>query len=154
MTETTTLRIWNTAFLMESIRPHAVASSTAAHERGWEGAEMDEGLKRCPFCGSKAKTDLSDFGSAMIYCSAEEVGVDCPVNPETGFHDTMEHAITAWNTRPEPSTEAMRKALEAAWHALKSYEYGNASPDLAREVGLVIYTALAARAAEQGTEEK
>lgn len=49
-------------------------------------------------------------------------------------------------------TEAMRKALEAAWHALKSYEYGNASPDLAREVGLVIYTALAARAAVQGTE--
>jgi len=52
------------------------------------------------------------------------------------------------------STEAMRKALEAAWHALKSYEYGNASPDLAREVGLVIYAALAARAAGQGTEEK
>jgi len=52
------------------------------------------------------------------------------------------------------STEAMRKALEAAWHALKSYEYGNASPDLAKAAALVVGAVLAARAAEQGTEEK
>ena len=60
---------------------------------------MSEELKSCPFCGSMAKTDLSDFGSAMVYCGAQDSGIDCPVNPETGFHDSIESAITAWNTR-------------------------------------------------------
>ena len=64
-------------------------------------------LKPCPFCGSQAKSDLSDFGSAMVYCGAEDVGVDCPVNAETGFHDSMESSIAAWNTRPADTlTEA------------------------------------------------
>ena len=34
------------------------------------------------------------------------------------------------------------KALEAAAHALKSYAYGNAAPDLAKEAGTAIQTAL------------
>ena len=62
---------------------------------------MNEELKPCPFCGSKAKTDLSDFGSAMVYCGAEDNGVECPVNPETGFHDSRESAIAAWNKRTQ-----------------------------------------------------
>ena len=62
---------------------------------------MSEALLPCPFCGSKAKQYLSDFGSAGVYCSAEGIGVDCAVNPETGFHDTQEQAIAAWNTRAD-----------------------------------------------------
>jgi hypothetical protein len=62
---------------------------------------MSEALLPCPFCGSKAKQDLSDFGSAMVYCSAESIGVNCAVNPETGFHNTQEQAIASWNTRAD-----------------------------------------------------
>ena len=70
-------------------------------------------LKPCPFCGSQAKSDLSDFGSAMVYCGAEDVGVDCPVNAETGFHDSMESSIAAWNARPaDPLTGELVEALE------------------------------------------
>jgi hypothetical protein len=34
------------------------------------------------------------------------------------------------------------KALEAASHALKSYAYGNAAPELAKEAGIVLERAL------------
>ncbi len=34
--------------------------------------------------------------------------------------------------------QEMLKTLKAAWHALKSYEHGNASPDLAQEIAQVI----------------
>ena len=74
------------------------------HARLKAGGPMNseqDALKACPFCGSNGKLDLSDFGSAMVYCSAESISVDCPVNPETGFHDTQEQAIAAWNTRTE-----------------------------------------------------
>jgi len=71
-------------------------------------------LKPCPFCGSKAKHDLSDFGSAMVFCTAEELGVDCPANsPETGFHDSLDSAVTAWNTRAaERSLDAKAEAFD------------------------------------------
>ena len=76
---------------------------------------MSEELKSCPFCGSVARIDVSDFGSAMVYCTAEELAVDCPVNPETGFHDNVAAAIAAWNTRPlESANEERIKALEEA----------------------------------------
>lgn len=61
---------------------------------------MSDEIKPCPFCGSKAETDLSDFGSAMVYCNAGALNIECPVNPETGFYDSIESAIAAWNMRP------------------------------------------------------
>jgi hypothetical protein len=93
---------------------------------------MDEGLKRY------AVGTTNDFGEGYCKCTPTLL-------PDKDGRAVLYADHVAY-------TEAMRKALEAAWHALKSYEYGNASPDLAREVGLVIYTALAARAAVQGTE--
>ena len=106
-----------------------------------------DALKACPFCGSNGKLDLSDFGSAMVYCSAESIGVDCPVNPETGFHDTQEQAIAAWNTRtPDAaileSHRELVRILGAASHALRSYQYGNVATDLAESIADTIDAAL------------
>jgi len=73
-------------------------------------------LKPCPFCGHAAKHDLSDFGSAMIYCGTQDSGEECPINPESGFHDSMDTAASAWNARP------VEEALLAALKAWKEYE--------------------------------
>ena len=119
---------------------------------------MDEGLKHSPLpwrsvypLGSKQNCAAVDAGDHYVYLTTfrEDDRAAGTVAMHQANADLIVAAVNAY-----ASTEAMRKALEAAWHALKSYEYGNASPDLAREVGLVIYTALAARAAVQGTEEK
>jgi len=67
-----------------------------------DGAE----LKSCPFCGGRADTELSDFGSAMAYCTND----DCDIHPDTGFHDSRETAIAIWNTRASDALLAERDA--------------------------------------------
>ncbi len=46
------------------------------------------------------------------------------------------------NARMMAAAPAMLAALHTAFHALKSYEYGNASPDLARAVAETCETAI------------
>lgn len=57
---------------------------------------MSEELKPCPFCGSKAEFDPLSLG-VSVYCPNEE----CPTTPETGYCDTQEAAVAAWNRRSE-----------------------------------------------------
>jgi hypothetical protein len=56
---------------------------------------------------------------------------------------TMADALKAHVVHcPEHPMSGLVKACEAAWHALKSYECGNASPELAGGVAVHVHQAL------------
>ena len=56
---------------------------------------MNEKLKPCPFCGSKAKMILHmEFGNAYIQCLNTE---ECGIRQE--WFDSEKEAIEAWNRR-------------------------------------------------------
>lgn len=91
---------------------------------------MTDELKPCPFCGGEAKvlSGVPDGVFVQHICgwegfASEMFGYRCSTEAE---------AIVAWNRRsPDP---ALVKALEAASHALRSYQHGNASHELAQEI--------------------
>lgn len=59
---------------------------------------MTEERKPCPFCGGKAKVVW------MPYIGAEGIGLVVECNQcwaQTGYYDTREEAIDAWNRRVE-----------------------------------------------------
>ena len=68
-------------------------------------------LKNCPFCGKPPRVcpDTS-YGNAMIFCPDFN---ECPVSPavdvELSHGQTVDDAITAWNTRTSEAklTEAV-----------------------------------------------
>lgn len=60
---------------------------------------MGEKLKPCPFCGYAGKLEVSELDRCIAYCGDPNPDGPCPVSPETGFYDTSEQAIAAWNTR-------------------------------------------------------
>lgn len=90
---------------------------------------------------------FGDFEAAGVKFEAmlERVGVDYAIAPDVGSaSEAIECAMAMfawrlanhgrWRT-PEPRTPtAMVVALDAAVMALRSYQYGNAAPDLAREI--------------------
>jgi len=63
-----------------------------------------------------------------------------------------DEAIAKWNRRDAAPAEAAQgevaAALQAAIHALRSYQYGNGAPDLAEEVADRCERALAPKAAQ------
>lgn len=59
---------------------------------------MKEKLKRCPFCGGKARQYVSVLGYYHVYCPSSN---NCEVHPETHFFKTSKEADEAWNRRAE-----------------------------------------------------
>jgi len=58
---------------------------------------MNEGLKKCPFCGGEAEHDFNFIGAN----EETRYSVAClGCESRTGDYVTKENAIKAWNTRP------------------------------------------------------
>lgn len=56
------------------------------------GVEMMSELKRCPFCGGKARLMTYDtYGSHYVKCDNVSCGI------VTWIHTTEEEAVEAWN---------------------------------------------------------
>ena len=79
-------------------------TGTTADDRGikWQDIDSrgmklylnDPYLKLCPFCGGKAH--ITEFvGKFVAMCT----NADCMVMPETFETETLQEAITVWNTR-------------------------------------------------------
>ena len=60
------------------------------------GIRMTE-LKKCPFCGSKARLNVCNE-KYFVECSHENW---CETLPKTWLYNTKEEAIEAWNRRAE-----------------------------------------------------
>lgn len=56
-------------------------------------------LKKCPFCRSEAELRLSDGELQGKFWMVVCPNVDCLVNPDTGWRDTRDEPIEAWNRR-------------------------------------------------------
>lgn len=56
---------------------------------------MNEKLKPCPFCGGEAEITKTYAFDYYFYVGCQRCRV------ETGYYDTEEEAINAWNTRVE-----------------------------------------------------
>jgi len=56
---------------------------------------MNDELKPCPFCGSKAEIKRYDCSLTYVKCSNNK----CLVEPCTVFCRSREQAIRIWNTR-------------------------------------------------------
>jgi len=78
-------------------------TGTTADDRGieWQGVDSREmklylnvDLKPCPFCGVKADI-LGCIDKFQAMCT----NADCMVMPETFETETLQEAITVWNTR-------------------------------------------------------
>ena len=59
---------------------------------------MNEELKRCPFCGGKARRYIAVSGLVHVYCPSSN---RCKVHPTTDFLKTQKEADAAWNRRAE-----------------------------------------------------
>ena len=64
-------------------------------------------LKRCPFCGGKARLTYNRYGSHYVQCD----NVSCGIKPVTWIYTTEEEAVEAWNkyTTEEEAVEAWNK---------------------------------------------
>lgn len=52
---------------------------------------MCKELKRCPFCGGKARLTYNTYGSHYVQCDSVSCGI------VTWIHTTEEEAVEAWN---------------------------------------------------------
>ena len=105
---------------------------------------MTENLKRCPFCGGKAKlTDLTKAPESWVECT------ECGARTRF-FSNSEEDAVSAWNARPidddkvkyEPTSYSCRacknatdkevKRLREAWEEI-SRGFDTDSWDYTRE---------------------
>ena len=76
-------------------------------------------LLPCPFCGGEAA--LKHMVSCHILIKMDVIeyyvshdSADCPVGCiETGFYDTKQEAIAAWNTRHEKTDKRTKKTCES-----------------------------------------
>lgn len=68
---------------------------------------MDDNLKRCPCCASKAKSRELESGQGLVFCPACHLTTD--------WCDSLEEAISKWNTR-ELATSQPVKAEDAPGH--------------------------------------
>lgn len=50
-------------------------------------------MKKCPFCGSKAKILEPDYGAVFVRCENR----DC--KGQVGYFSTEKKAVLAWNKR-------------------------------------------------------
>ena len=65
---------------------------------------MTEELKPCPFCGSDPIIEedrASEKERFIMICG----NVNCPVHIYTGWYETEDKAIKAWNTRAEAQND-------------------------------------------------
>lgn len=56
-------------------------------------------LKRCPFCGGRAKAEQLDDGQIVVYCK-NEACIGSRLFDAIGYR-TYDDAIDAWNERPD-----------------------------------------------------
>ena len=102
--------------------------------------ELREILKQLVAALDRHRQWVADLQSGMfvncVYCGHRYgPGETTPV----AMADALKAHIVAC---PEHPMSALVKACEAAWHALKSYEHGNAAPALAEEIAGRVYEAL------------
>ncbi len=73
----------------------------------------------------------------------EHFAVAPAAGPTLAFLPEGRADIQAANARLIAAAPDMLKLLHAAYHALESYRYGNASPDLAASVAVAIHDVIA-----------
>lgn len=74
---------------------------------------MTQELKPCPFCGAPGKLDSGEMECWMAYCGqGEDNIVGCPTLPETGFFDSRDEAVAAWNRRAAQPEEGSSHGSE------------------------------------------
>lgn len=91
------------------------------HPTGAEMSTIQDRLRACPFCGSKAVAEaVKGIFSTNIRCS----NGNCPAHPEMLFR-RVENAIAAWNTRADDALldEAERMVEEAAYRCEQARTY-------------------------------
>lgn len=102
-------------------------------------------LKPCPFCGSTTAPTVMNQNEAqwldndaenlsmVVCCAAKKFGCGA----STGFCDTAEQAVEAWNTRTEEGMIEQEKAIAAAFGivsgALNSKEFQNIALEALRQ---------------------
>jgi len=101
----------------------------------------------CSFCGgTDIDTKFDELRFLKPYCWV----VVCRCGASGPNRDSEHAARAAWNTRVnshaalEAERDALAKSLRGAKEALRSYEYGNSSPELAEHVADKIDERLAA----------
>ena len=52
-------------------------------------------IKSCPWCGETPYTNELSWGGVSIRCNSS----GCRMRPETGWCDSVDEALTTWNTR-------------------------------------------------------
>lgn len=112
----------------------------------------------CPFCSaaphvsSRMDEDLATHDQVVwhsVQCvNCGMASVEIPNGYDGGT------ATERWNRRATPPEDSkLREALEAASHALRSYQYGNASTELAKAIADKCDAALS-RATKGGDDDE
>ena len=76
---------------------------------------MDK-LKPCPFCGEEAEyrfTEFDEYGETVLHY------IYCKVCDAEISKDTQQEAITAWNTRWQPTCESCKYLQEPDYYKLR-----------------------------------
>lgn len=85
-----------------------------------------------------------DLGIYTILAPNPDAGKEGVVysGAEVAIADTDDKESAAQIVREHNAHRKLVEALQAAVHAMRSYQYGNASPDLAEEVAACAYAAI------------
>ena len=59
------------------------------------GMGQAQPLRKCPWCGVVPSIDDGWFDGAAVSCTQRR----CKVGPSTGWCDSVEEAVLAWNSR-------------------------------------------------------
>ena len=108
-------------------------------------------LKKCPFCGSKAKV-LNHYNEGTVeICCADEFGI-CYIAPHTeeGFH--LHEVERDWNNRATEAEIRAKAIDEFAEEILKNSQTANRSV-FNRDYTIIIHKSVIDEIAEQLKEE-
>lgn len=96
------------------------------------------GVFRCPKCEFQLRKQTISTGSGEIGTSdTDRESEPCPNDGTMMVHVTYKEMLADYDKRLGEEfsrRDEWRKLLEAASHGLRSYQYGNSSPDLAEEM--------------------